>query len=232
MKNKRKNNILYIIETSIYSVLFITFIVLNFYNIDTKIANIIYIIFIILSFGWLFSYEFLFTKIDNAVHYKMFRKYYVPTGYVNKKENYKRNLSGVIILWILYLTAIGIIKYMGILTWQLFLAGACIMFMLNSLFTRKICLLSIFFLHNKNNCCKNCGINCWDYLIFASALIFAPKLSVVATIINDIIIILSTIMLIIWEYNYYKYPYRFYPETNKTLSCRYCLKQCKYNNNH
>lgn len=228
MKNKTKNSILFITEISVYSILLIIFFILNFYNIDIKVANIIYITFITLSFGWLFSYEFLFKELDNAVHYKMLKKYYVEIPNGKKKETYKRNISGVIILWVIYLLILGIIKYLGYLNWCLFLAGAALMFILNSIFTRKICLLSVLFLHNKNNCCKNCGINSWDYAIFASALIFAPTLSTLATIVNVIIIIISFTMLIIWEYNYQKYPYRFYPETNKTLHCKNCLKQCKY----
>ena len=228
MTRKTQNFLLFIIETTIYTLLFITFCILGFYSIDINIANMIYIIFISLSFGWLFLQELFFKNFDNAVHYKMFKKYYIPTNYGKQRNNYKRNVLGVIILWIAYLTIIGILNFSGYLTWQLFLAGACLMFILNSFFTRKTCLLSVFLLHNKNHCCKNCGINCWDYSIFASALIFAPKLSTTATILNIIIIIISFIILIIWEYNYHKYPYRFYPETNQILTCQNCLKQCKY----
>lgn len=231
MDNKTKNSILFTLEISVYTILLIVFIILNFYDIDIKLANIIYILFILLSFGWLLSYEFIFKSLDNAVHYKMLKKYYIPIPNSKKRDSYKRQVAGVIILWILYLGFIGILKFLGYLTWQLFLAGACIMFMLNSIFTRKICLLSVLFLHNKNNCCKNCGINSWDYAIFASALIFAPKLSLVTTILNIVIIFISFTILIIWEYNYHKYPYRFYPETNKTLSCKHCLKQCKFKSN-
>ena len=116
---------------------------------------------------------------------------------------------------------------MGLLSWYIFLMGACFMFALNSVFIRKICLLSILVMGNRNNCCKSCGINSWDYAIFASALVFAPNISPVATVINWSIIGVSVALLLIWEINYHKHPYRFYPETNKNLSCAICLKRCK-----
>lgn len=230
MKNKTKNNILFALETAFFGFFMILFTVLNFNDkIPHETANVIYITFIAVSFGWLIIYEFIFVKYDNAAHFKYRKSKYEPTALSKTKISRKRKgIVGVIILWVAYLIFIGLLKYFGVLTWQLFLAGAAFMFLLNSIFTRKICLLSVLFLHNKNNCCKNCTINCWDYAIFASALIFAPHLSVAATMLNAAILIYSLIMMIVWEYNYRKYPYRFFQESNKTLSCKNCLKQCKY----
>lgn len=231
MRNNKLNNIIFSIEIASFSLCAIIFAMLGIYgNITDNLANIIYIIFIALSFGYLFSLEFIFQRYDNAVHFKAFAKYYISTGKERTKGYKRKGIFWVVLLWIAYLLFIAFLKIYGFLTWYRFLFGACIIFILNSIFVRKICLLSVFFLHNDNNCCKNCGINSWDYAIFASALIFAPKLSFVATMLNWIIFSISILMLIIWEINYYKHPYRFYPETNKTLNCKNCLKQCKYGN--
>lgn len=230
MLEKRKlNNLIMIIEISIYLCCIITFIILSIYNIcSNEVAAIIYSIFMILSFGYLLLLEFVLKKYDNAVHFKMFRKYYNPVKNPIKTSFKRKGIFSVIVLWILYLAVIGIFKYFAVITWQLYLIGASVIFILNSIFTRKICFLSVFFLHNKYNCCKNCGINCWDYLIFASALIFAPYFNIYTLVLNIIIILVSLVMMILWEIKYHKYPYRFYPETNKTLWCVNCLKQCKY----
>lgn len=229
MKNKTKNAIIFAVELSVYAVLFMLFALSHFFRISNKTANVIYIVFMLFSFGWLFSYEFFFKKYDNAVHYKMFGKHYVPTKNDKPKEKYKRQgIAGVLMLWAAYLLVLALAKFTGLMTWRLFLMGACIMFMLNSIFVRKKCLLSVLFLHNKNDCCKNCGINCWDYSIFASALLFAPFMSIAAGVVNGVIITASVVMLVIWEYNFHKHPYRFYQETNKSLACKNCLKQCKY----
>lgn len=230
MKNHQNtNSCLFMFEICTYTICTILFMLMFIWDyISPQIANWIYIIYMSLTFGYLFTLEFFLKKYDNAVHYKMFNKYFIPTQYSIKKESYKRRgICGVIILWICYLLFIGILGKTGFLTWQIFLIGANIIFIFNSIFTRKICLLSVFVLKNKNNCCKNCGINCWDYAIFASALIFAPKLSMTATILNIVIVAISITLLVMWEYKYHKYPERFYPETNASLQCKNCLKQCK-----
>lgn len=229
MKNKTKNAIIFAIEISVYAILFTLFALSHLFKISSKTANLIYIVFMIFSFGWLFAYEFIFKKYDNAVHFKMFDKHYVPAKQKMPDKKYKRKgIGGVIVLWAAYLLVLAVAKFIGFMTWRLFLMGACVMFMLNSFFVRKKCLLSVLFLHNKNDCCKNCAINCWDYSIFSSALIFAPNMGIAAGIVNGVIITASVIMLIMWEYNFRKHPYRFYPETNKSLGCQNCLKQCKY----
>lgn len=227
MKNKKINNIMFTIEVTFYAALMLLFFVLSFFDIDKKIGNILYICFMFVSFGWLFACEFFFKKLDNAVHFKMFKKYYVPVNEKSMEKKIKRKgIKGVIFAWVTYLSVAALLKLLNVLTWQVFLFLGSLMFLLNSVFARKYCLLSKWFLHNKNNCCKNCTINCWDYSIFASALFFAPKLSIVATVLNAIIISVSFIIMAVWEYNYHKHPYRFYMETNKTLSCSNCLKQC------
>lgn len=228
MKNRTKNNIIFSIEVSIYAILFIVFFSLFFVDVSIDVVNIIYISFISISFGWMFASGFIFTKTDNAVHNKMQKSKFVPTNSSLSRNYKRRGLLGVIVIWLIYLLVIGIFKFLGLISWQLFLMGASAMFILNSIFTRKICLLSLLILHNKNNCCKSCGINDWDYLIFASALVFAPKISLIATILNICIIVFSCIVFIFWEYNYHKHPERFYPETNANLSCKNCLKQCKW----
>lgn len=232
MKYRRKNEIFFFSEMMVYTVSALFFAIIGHLDIATpEQINIIYIVFITLSFSYLFSFELFLKKHDSAVHYKMLKKYYIPTG-KEKTGGYKRKgVGAVIVLWIAYLLCIATMKYRGILSWHVFLIGACFMFALNSFFIRKVCLLSVLFLHNKNNCCKNCGINSWDYAIFASSLIFAPELSTAATIINWIIIVIAFVELLIWEILYYKYPYRFYSETNRTLRCSNCMKQCKFHRN-
>jgi len=192
-------------------------------------TNIIYISFIGGSFAWLFLSGFVFKKLDIASHSKMFAKNYTPSNVTIDKSKFKRKgIKFIILIWLMYLVALSICSILNIITWQLFLMGACVMFILNSIFTRKFCLLSLLVLHNKNNCCRNCGINGWDYAIFASSLIFAPRLSIVSDILNIIILLIALAIFIIWEYTYHKYPERFYQNTNLNLSCINCNKDCLF----
>lgn len=228
MNRNKLNHCFFVAEITAYSVFVVLFAVLGASDIvPERIVNIIYILFMLLSFGYLFALEFVFCKYDNAVHFKMLKKHYKPTGR-RKRSGYKRKgLLFVVVLWMIYLLFVAWLKKNNFLKWYVFLIGACFMFILNSVFSRKKCLLSILFLRNKNHCCKNCGINCWDYTIFASSLAFAPRLSIVATILNWVIISLSVAILLMWEINYCRHPYRFYPETNQALNCVYCSRQCE-----
>jgi len=227
---KNINNRFFIFEVLFYSVGFFVFIVLNHFKLPVIVQNIIYISTILLLFGYLFIIEFFFEKYDNAVHWKMFKKKYIPKEVSEKVKHKRQGLFWVCLCWFIFLSFLFILSRTEFMTWQLFLAGACFVFIFNSIFARKKCLLSVLFLKNKNHCCKSCGINSWDYLIFASALFFAPHLSLWTSITNAIIILFSLVMFIIWEYNYHKHPYRFYPDTNKSLSCAHCQKKCKVYN--
>lgn len=227
-KTKNINNISFIIEVTVFGSCALLFFIMNFFgNIRQETANTVYIIFISTAFGWLFSFETILKKFDVAVHTKNSKDFYKPVSKVSKRTDYKRKgLKGVVFLWIFYLAFVGFLRYIRILTWQLFLCGMSVLFLLNTFFMRKKCLLSVLFLKNKNHCCKYCGINSWDYAIFSSALIFAPQMSKTATVINIIIIFLSFLNMFIWELTYRKHPYRFYPETNANLSCKNCSKKC------
>ena len=228
MKCKNTSNLLFATESIFYFLCAVAFAYLGFFcSLCEKAVNYIYISFILISFGYLYALEFVFKKLDNVAHYKMLSKYYKPCIAPKQEFKKKRRLWGVIILWVLFLSAIAVLKRMKLLSWYVFLIGACIIFILNSLFTRKKCYLSVFVLHNKNDCCKNCGINNWDYAIFSSALAFAPRLSIASDIINWTIIAVSFALLAIWEILYHKYPERFYPETNQTLKCENCIKKCE-----
>ena len=74
----------------------------------------------------------------------------------------------------------------------------------------------------KNKCCITCRIYNWDYPMMFTPLIFIP------TMYNYTLVGMSILILIIWEYAYYKYPERFVEETNESLSCENCNEfMCK-----
>ncbi len=217
----------FIAEISYYSLCFIAFLFMKiFCSIPQNTANIIYIAFMLVSFGYLIILSFSGLKRDPVKHGKQIEKNFIPRkGYENKSFN-RGNIKSVVVLWLIYLLVLGILKYVVAISWELFLCGACFMFGLNSFFCRKKCLLSKWFL-KKNGCCNDCGINGWDLAIFASALAFAPDMSLVARVLNMVIIIIAFFELIIWEQRYFKYPYRFHKSANQNLSCENCTKKCK-----
>ena len=71
----------------------------------------------------------------------------------------------------------------------------------------------------KNKCCGSCLIYNWDY-----AMMFTP-LIVVRNLFADILIILSLLLFLYWEWNYFKYPERFFEVSNQSLECVSCTEK-------
>ena len=136
MKKEKFNQLMLFLECMTYFLFFLFFLYAQIRNpFSPEEANIIYIAFIALTFGYLYVFEFFFPKHDLAVHWKMFRRFHQPTGRKLNPSEYKRKgLAGVAVSWALYLLAVGLAKHAGILTWQVFLMGACVMFIFNSFF--------------------------------------------------------------------------------------------------
>lgn len=75
----------------------------------------------------------------------------------------------------------------------------------------------------KNRCCVNCRIFAWGSWMMAVPLVFVPHIyarSLVGA---------SVLVLLVWEYRFYKYPQRFWFGSNCLLQCAHCKEQlCRY----
>ncbi len=71
----------------------------------------------------------------------------------------------------------------------------------------------------KNKCCGSCLIYNWDY-----AMMFTPLL-VVRNVFAYILIILSVLLFLWWEWNFFRYPERFFEATNQSLACVNCTEK-------
>ena len=75
----------------------------------------------------------------------------------------------------------------------------------------------------KNRCCVNCRIFAWGSWMMAVPLVFVQHIyarSLVAA---------SVLVLVVWEYRFYKYPQRFWFGSNCLLQCGQCKeKLCRY----
>ena len=75
----------------------------------------------------------------------------------------------------------------------------------------------------KNRCCVNCRIFAWGSWMMATPLVFVPHIyarSLVAA---------SVLVLIVWEYRFFKFPERFWFGSNCLLQCAHCREQlCRY----
>ena len=139
----------------------------------------------------------------------------------------KRHVGGVIAIWITVWLAILAARMMKILSWELFMAGACVLDILNVWFVRKRCWLSTFVM-KKSNCCADCTINGWDAWMFGSAFILCPTPNMAVFYTNIVMVGMSFAVFLIWECCYWMYPERFSKRTNCGIGCANCkTKKCR-----
>lgn len=72
----------------------------------------------------------------------------------------------------------------------------------------------------RGKCCSTCRINNWGYIMAFSPLIFIPSFWTWSIVAFCIIIVIQ------WEFLYYRHPERFFETHNAALMCRNCVVEC------
>lgn len=205
-----------------------------------RTVSVLYLLYAALVFVYQVLLNTVGKRADGACHGRMFAFCRQEAGaiaaeeIVAKKiaaEEVRRQRKGawkVAALYGGYVLVLAVCRLAGVTTPELFLLGASVMFGLNSVFIHRFCLLRALFMPNVR-CCAACGIAGWDYLIFGSALLFAPRLpalTVPGYVVNGFLFLCCLIYTAVWEYNIRKHPARFVPAYNEALSCGRCAKRC------
>ncbi len=68
----------------------------------------------------------------------------------------------------------------------------------------------------KNRCCITCRIFNWDSIMACTPLLFVPSLF------SWSLVSIALVLLLRWEYSYWKHPWRFFEGSNARLQCKYC----------
>lgn len=151
---------------------------------------------------------------------KLFRNRFIPIREKFSKDllmKYIRNTSNsagrVMILWVLLIAAIGGLYAGGILTRSM-LFLVCVLFYVCDL----ICVLiwCPFRLLLKTRCCTTCRIFNWDHFMMFSPLIFIPGFYTWS------LLLISIVVVIVWEVNLLMHPERFWDHSNAALLCSNC----------
>lgn len=75
----------------------------------------------------------------------------------------------------------------------------------------------------KNRCCVNCRIFAWGSWMMAIPLLCVPH------IYAQSLVWASVLVLVVWEYRFFRYPERFWFGSNRHLQCAHCKEQlCRY----
>lgn len=201
--------------------LFISVFVVHIYYKNRINDNIQYLCDLVVWLFFMFSMmkRLIPTKNESMGNQKIFKKNFIPTKIVKVKRDTKSAVI-VLIVWIFINLPFVALYFKGCVNADfmklLFLFYSvcdyiCVLF---------YCPFQRWMMRNK--CCNTCRIYNWDYPMMFTPLIFVPNLY------NYTLVLMSVIVLIIWEVNYYLHTERFCEETNENLKCKNCKEfMCK-----
>ena len=129
------------------------------------------------------------------------------------KELNKDSIS-VAIAWILLIAIIDILYLTNIIPFQIVIIISTAFYVCDIICVIGWCPFKTFFMHNK--CCITCRIFNWDH-----AMMFSPLIAI-SGIWTYSLVIMSLIVVIVWESSCKNHPERFMEKTNLSLRCFYC----------
>ena len=180
--------------------------------------------------GYHFFAYFKFPELNGIYGYRYKKRFFRPVSdgvEINKKEIGREKDIIVVVIFLLYITIALVCSKYNLIDEHIIMTGLCILLALNSYFKYKSCWIRKLIFRNRINCCMDCHINGWDnLLIFAvlGCLYFKAGISNINKILISIILLLSVIHYVRWEYNLRYKSERYFPVTNQTLSCKNCPK--------
>lgn len=170
----------------------------------------------------------LFPRFNHKISMgKIFARHYSGTTEKNpakerRLEAYVRKVNGgavkAALYWLLAVLFVGTLYYTGVMN-RFWLTLTVVFFIFMDQFCVSVWCVFQWIIGTK--CCNTCRINNWGYLMAFSTLVFLPSFWTYS------ILLLSAVVVVQWEYLFYKYPERFYELYNTNLQCRNCGKQCK-----
>ena len=151
---------------------------------------------------------------------KVFSSLFKPIKEKINRENLKKHIKDttnaaykVMILWVALVVVLGILYWKGVI-------GIAEIFLISVFFyvADLICVLiwCPFRLIMKNKCCTTCRIFNWDHFMM-----FFPMITV-NSFYSWTLVLMSILILVIWELCVFLYPARFWENSNMALMCSEC----------
>lgn len=131
----------------------------------------------------------------------------------NMKEMTKGSTS-VAIAWIILLIIISTLYFTHLISYQIVILISVAFYVCDTICVVGWCPFKTFFMHNK--CCTTCRIFNWDHAMMFTPLIVIPGIWTYS------LLLMSIIILIVWEIACALYPERFIEKTNCALQCHNC----------
>ena len=135
--------------------------------------------------------------------------------YIKKNMQKMNNDSiAIAISWLLVIIIIGELYLTDIISYQIVILCSSAFYVCDIICIIGWCPFKTFYMHNK--CCTTCRIFNWDHAMMFTPLIVIPGIWTYS------LIILSFIILIVWEVTCGIHPERFIEKTNEALQCHNC----------
>ncbi len=126
----------------------------------------------------------------------------------------------VLVIWLGLTLVIGGLEIFGIISHQEIFLISTFFYLCDLICVLFFCPFQKWFIHNK--CCATCRIFNWDHMMMFSPFIFVKGAY------TWILVIMSLISMLIWEFTFFSHPERFFEESNENLRCKNCKeKMCR-----
>ena len=129
-------------------------------------------------------------------------------------KDQNRRALWIAAVWGVMVGAIGILYGCGILNDDMLLLVTLAFYVCDLICVLFWCPFRVYFLRNR--CCTTCRIFNWDHLMMFSPLIYLKSFYAWS------LILMSVLVVIIWEVQIYRHPERFWEGANDALKCREC----------
>ena len=169
-----------------------------------------------ISLGSLKLYKAKFRPILEKFEPRKLKEYIVKSN---------KDAAVVLLLWIVLIAAIGFLYYSGVLNdGMLFLITAAF-YVCDLICVLFWCPFRVFIM--KNRCCTTCRIFNWDHMMMFTPMIFIRGFYPWS------LIMMSLVVMLVWELAIYLHPERFWECTNQSLQCAECTdKLCPKRGEH
>ena len=124
------------------------------------------------------------------------------------------DIIAIAITWILVIAQIGTLYLTKTIPYQVVILCSTVFYVCDIICIIGWCPFKTLYMHNK--CCTTCRIFNWDHAMMFTPLIFIPGIFTYS------LVIMSAIVLIVWEVTCATHPERFLEKTNNALQCHNC----------
>ena len=129
-------------------------------------------------------------------------------------KDMNKDAISVAIAWILLVALIDTLYLTRVIPFQIVIIISTVFYVCDVICIIGWCPFKTFFMHNK--CCTTCRIFNWDHAMMFSPLIVIPGFWTYS------LVIMSLVVVFIWEKHCFGYPERFIEKSNNSLKCYFC----------